>query len=119
MSAEAVLAEALARVEYKLDVLHAYFSKTDPARFLPLLAVVLGSKDQTCTACGQPVEHQIDFMNQVVTRKCGCSTGKLAPIDLGAFAPPVLPAREIPNGGSGDQQEDRYDAPRRGGTRKR
>lgn len=90
--------EALARIEYKIDLLlwlnpgiGGFPQMSDPRN--------------TCPACKQPVAYNVDIEDAVVIRKCGCSTGKIA-LDLKAFAPPVLPARKTDNGGRDDEQED-------------
>jgi len=67
--ADDVLAEALARVEFKVDLLMKHLQVKTP------LPMAFGG--HTCPACNTPVEYQIDVMKQVVTRKCACTTGKI------------------------------------------
>jgi len=117
MAAEGTLSEALIRIEYKVDLVLDYIGRTAPV----LLAQViqenrLGDSKQTCPACGNQVATQVDIVNKVITRKCGCSSGKSAPIDLGVFAPPVLPAKR--ESADGSDQEDRNNSRDRGGYRR-
>lgn len=66
-----ILAEALARVEYKLDLLMQNFGiKGAPMEF----------EASYCPVCSQPVKYQIDVVKNVVVRRCGCKTGKSAAI---------------------------------------
>lgn len=73
--ANAILAEALARVEYKLDLLlnglgFAGAMQTPMHHFIGAM----------CPACKNPIDYQVDLANQVVVRKCGCRSGKQPPI---------------------------------------
>lgn len=113
MPADPVIMEALARIEHKLDLLLKQSDNTPP------LMTKLGDVMHRCPVCNQQVDHQVDIVNGVVTRKCGCATGKIAPVDLGAFAPPAVPARERDNGRRSEDEEDGGDAPRRRGDRGR
>ncbi len=71
-SADAVLAEALARVEYKLDLL---------LRNLGAINAPLMSRESNCPACTKDFRYLIDTTNGMVVRSCGCSTG-LFPMKL-------------------------------------
>lgn len=73
-----ILAEALARIEYKLDALmrHLQIPMPPPMHFYGAL----------CPACASVVDYQIDLVNNVVVRKCSCSTGKYV------SAVPLFPA---------------------------
>ena len=100
MAANSKLMEALLRVEHKLDLLLGQ-ARLDEGDFTKV-----GSATHNCPLCKQNVQYTVDVADSVVIRKCGCSTGKIA-LDLGAFAPPVNPARKTDNGGRDDEQEDR------------
>jgi hypothetical protein len=112
MPADNVLAEALARVEHKVDLLLGDLLRLHHIIKCPQLGAIV-----TCPVCDQKVEYQVDQINKVIVRKCGCKTGLQAPLDLNAFAPPA-PARKDQDHG-GDEQEDRGnpDSGRRPGGR--
>jgi hypothetical protein len=111
MPADNVLAEALARIEHKLDLLlHA-----DRGNRLHANLPALGSQALPCPVCNQPVLYQVDQINKVVTRVCGCKTGLQAPLDLNAFAPPAQAQRkEDPNGAREDREDGSNPNPRGG-----
>lgn len=69
-----IIAEALARVEHKLDALLRHHNvPVFPMHFTGNL----------CAGCGTVVDYQIDIEHQVVVRKCQCKTGKIpSPIPL-------------------------------------
>lgn len=79
MEADDVLAEALARVEYKLDQLLTALKIGSP---LPMAAPM-----QSCPACSHPIEYLLDVNRNVVVRKCKCGTGKL---------PAIIPLTQLP-----------------------
>ena len=96
----AVLAEALARVEYKLDSI----IKALNLPVMPMQSVM----SSVCPVCSRTVTYQMDIVNGVVVRKCDCSTGKLPPTL--SLLPNIIPgvtngysAREAP---AGDDAED-------------
>ena len=78
-----LLAEALVRVEHKVDIL------------LQLITLVLGEhlpmpqvKDNNiCPVCSKPIRYYMDVIRRAVVRDCGCGTGLLAPSNLDLFAP--------------------------------
>jgi hypothetical protein len=106
-----VLAEALARVEHKLDlIINQSFGNT------PAFLTGVGDPSHTCPLCKKQVRYTVDVIKKVLTRQCGCKTGLQPPIDLAAFAPPALPARETADG---NDQEDRGDSNHRGERRRR
>lgn len=98
MPADNVLAEALARIEHKLDLLLALQMGKTPGMKKQLGEAI------NCPVCGRLVEYQVDQINKVIVRKCGCKTGLQAPLDLNAFAVPAE-ARK----GQADGREDRED----------
>ena len=102
--------EALARIEHKLDLVLLVVFGEDPHKTYKRV----GDPTHCCSLCHQNVEYQVDINDGVVLRKCGCKTGKIA-LDLGAFAPPALPARKNDNGGRDDEQEDRSNPDRGSG----
>jgi len=75
-----ILAEALARIEHKLDcMVRATSTPVYPMHF----------SGNVCPSCNQAVDYQIDVQHQVVVRRCGCSTGKVpSAIPLLPVAPP-------------------------------
>lgn len=73
-----ILAEALARIEHKLDLLLESQASQHPN----LLLTPVGDGEHTCPLCLKPVHYQVDFMNALIKRLCGCSTGLQAPVDL-------------------------------------
>lgn len=88
-----IIAEAVLRVEHKLDLL---------LKFLKVPAQQMHFPGQPCAVCGQAVEYQIDLMKSVVYRRCGCSTGKQPP------AQPLIPTIGAPGGneqGSGNPKQ--------------
>lgn len=96
MAAEDILAEALCRLEYKMDYLFRAVSSLAPTeKVLPMV-----SPGDTCPFCSKIVEYQVNVNKNVVSRKCGCKTGKIVP-DLNQFLPPA--AGNI--GGSSGHQE--------------
>jgi hypothetical protein len=90
--------EALARIEHKQDLL--LLSEKRVRRY-PQVSDT-GNK---CPVCLQPINYNVDIEDSVVIRKCGCSTGKI-PLDLKAFAPPVLPAKRNDNDRSDEDRND-------------
>jgi len=125
MAADSKHAEALARIEHKIDVLMSmmmFLVANQPGGRSQLMTPTsaerarVGSPQHKCPLCAEIVEYFVDPIDSVVVRKCGCKTGKLAPIDLGAFAPPGVPARKEHDDG---EQEDRSnsDPRRRSGKR--
>lgn len=94
--------EALARIEHKLDQVLEFLHTVVSAKF-DLTPV--GDPRHQCPLCGVPVSYLVDILSQVVTRKCGCSTGKIAPIDLSAFAPPAIPAKTGDGNGNRDEED--------------
>ena len=113
MSADSVLAEALARVEHKLDVLISLIAMGGLAgKFAQM-----GAPDHTCPLCHQQVKYQVDIFKGVVTRQCGCSTGLQAPLDLTMFSPPQPLKKENTDGRDEDQGSGNTD--RGNGNRRR
>lgn len=70
ISAEDVLSEALARIEFKLDLLLKHHKVPQMEMHFP---------GQQCPSCGWIIDYQINLAKNVVVRKCKCSTGKLVP----------------------------------------
>lgn len=121
MSADAKFAEALARIEHKLDLtmkMVARLLETNPMNVQILQDVQfdqVSNKQHECFLCGVAVEYAIDPVDSIVVRKCNCKTGKIA-LDMKAFAPPAMPVpkKETDNG---EQHEDRRNPPPRSGRR--
>lgn len=102
MAAESVIAEALARIEHKQDLILRWLRTMGTT--VPLAQV--GDDSHTCPVCSSRVSYAIDVLKKVVVRQCECKTGKIAPIDLSFFDPPVAPAKEERND---RDYEDRID----------
>lgn len=66
-----ILAEALARVEFKLDLLLRHL-KVNTNQMMQIGA-------HTCPVCSMVVTYQVDLAKSVVVRKCACGTGKIPP----------------------------------------
>lgn len=106
-----VLAEALLRIEHKLDVIMRGIGISEGVH--PQLHFV----GQVCPVCKQQIEYQVDIANQVVKRRCGCTSGKQPPLI------PLIPAAgDSPNGnasrrdgGSAELPPGPEDGPRRQG----
>ena len=90
-----VLSEALLRIEHKLDLL---LGNMRVGGHRPM-----GFQGNICPVCLQPVDYQVDIQQQVVKRRCGCSSGKqpnlipLVPVQgttNGIFADPAGPERD-------------------------
>lgn len=84
----AQMAEALARIEHKLDILlriQISIGANSPNGGPSPPATM--DKNLTCPVCGKQVRYNMNFFNAgVVVRSCGCKTG-LIPIDLDTFSP--------------------------------
>jgi hypothetical protein len=115
MAADSHIMETLARIEHKVDLLLILALRNGKAIGLP----AVGAEFQ-CPVCKQEVVYTVAINDGVVLRKCGCKTGKIA-LDLGAFAPPVSPAKKrVEEDEQRTDQEDRRDPDRgRGGSRRR
>lgn len=80
-----ILAEALARIEHKLDYLLRHHN-------VPVYPMHFSGN--ICPVCNKAVEYVVDVKSQVVNRRCDCSTGKV-PSAIPAL--PVVPSG-TPNG---------------------
>lgn len=75
--ADEILAEALARLEHKMDVViralmqKGYIAATNTPMHFP---------GHTCPVCNNLVDYQVELTKGVVVRKCKCTTGKVAPV---------------------------------------
>ena len=98
-----IIAEALARIEHKLDAIlrHGKVPAPPPMSFM----------GATCPACNQTVEYQVDLQNNVVVRKCQCSTGKfvsMIPLFPTLQPPGVTNARpDVSRAEDSSEREDR------------
>jgi hypothetical protein len=68
-----ILAEALARVEHKLDVLLRALGQDNS--FQPMHFT-----GQVCPICKATIDYIIDIQNNVVVRRCSCKSGKMSSI---------------------------------------
>ena len=101
MAADAVLAEALSRLEHKVDLLMHLIAGNFSGAHLQL-----GDPNHICPVCQSQVTYRIDIANKVAIRSCKCSTGLQAPIDLGAYSPPVIQARKDVGNGPEEDGDD-------------
>lgn len=88
----AIIAEALTRIEHKIDLVLTrlgFLDKT-PLRQLQF-------EGASCPVCLMTVSYQIDVVHGVVARKCGCTTGKL---------PPLIPLVPVPGAVNGPVELD-------------
>ena len=85
-----VLAEALVRIEHKVDILVRGTEVMFKALKIPaMLYKPLHFTGESCPVCQMPIDYQIDVLKKVVFRKCGCKTGKIPPaMDLVTIAQP-------------------------------
>jgi hypothetical protein len=81
MSADSILAEALLRIEFKLDLILKGLSlgSMEPMQF---------TERAPCPACREAIQFQVDIQQQVVKRVCGCKTGKQPPLQPFIPVPP-------------------------------
>lgn len=82
----AIIAEALARIEHKLDVIIR--------NVIPFASTAENSMSffNICPLCQRVVEHQIDLQHNVVVRRCGCSS-RMFPSVV-----PLTPSQQPQNG---------------------
>lgn len=64
-----VIAEAVLRIEYKLDLMlkAAGISSQMPMHFI----------GHMCPVCNHSIDYVVDIQHQVVVRRCDCKTGKV------------------------------------------
>lgn len=96
-----ILAEALARIEHKLDLLiDGLFMKSTVHSKVHFIG-------NTCPVCTEPIDYQVDVQHQVVVRRCGCKTGKIP------SAIPLLPVAQpgTQNGYPTPAEEERASVP--------
>lgn len=106
MPAEDVLAEQLCRIEWKLDLL------LRNAKLPSIMLMPMDSPGQSCPACKQSVEYKINVTKKVVTRKCGCGTGKI-PNDMDLFTSPIPGAIGGTSGNAEPEEPQAQDRRRR------
>lgn len=83
MNGAHILAEAILRIEHKIDAVMRHLKVPVPA---PMHFV-----GTICPGCGSMIDYQIDFQHQVAVRRCGCRTGKVP------SAIPLLPVEAQKN----------------------
>lgn len=96
---DALVLEALARVEHKLDLLLHSLGRvvSAPMEF---------AGAHTCPVCLRVVSYRIDFQHNVVKRVCGCSTG-MQPLTLDLSPVTKQPQQGVKNDGSPDAEPER------------
>lgn len=77
-----ILAEAILRIEHKVDLIltRLGFLDATPHPQLHFVGTV-------CPVCKQTIDYQVDITHNVVVRKCGCKTGK---------QPSIIPLIPVP-----------------------
>lgn len=81
-----IIAEALARIEHKLDSM---------LRHNQVPVYPMHFSGNLCAGCQKVIDYQIDVQHQVVVRKCDCKTGKVP------SAIPLLPVAPTPGAKNG------------------
>lgn len=76
-----ILAEALARIEHKVDALLDVLKSTSTFGQYYRIPKV-GDFSHNCPVCEKQVEYYIDAREGILRRKCGCKTGKVAAVKL-------------------------------------
>jgi hypothetical protein len=104
-----VIAEALARVEYKLDMLLWALNAT---KNTTMAAPNLGANMTRCPLCFDLIQYQVDIINQVTKRVCGCKTGMQPPTI--SFLPAVPEVKHGNSDGSGRGDGPEAEAPANG-----
>ena len=75
-----LIAEAVLRMEHKLDILlERMFAGPHPA---------MQFATTSCPVCKQQVVYQLDMEHQIAIRRCGCKTG-LVPTQFKIVPPPM------------------------------
>lgn len=89
-----ILAEALGRLEHKADIIIHLLR--DISKFVgsSFRIPAVGEFGHNCPVCGQQVNYEIDARAEVLNRKCGCKSGKIAPI---RFEPIPIPPKRSSN----------------------
>lgn len=96
----AILAEAVARIEAKLDMI---LGKLQFLEGTPYPQVhFIGTP---CPVCKQVIDYQVDLTHNVVVRRCGCKTGKQP------SAIPLVPIPGAPNASSNSGQNPDPNSP--------
>lgn len=87
-----ILAEALARIEHKLDLVLKTLKYPESTE----LKMPMQFSGHQCPVCMMPVNYQIDIMKNVVVRRCDCTTGKVPP------SSPLFPVTPSPGAVNGN-----------------
>ena len=69
-----ILAEAVARIEHKLDLILRAIKYYEAPERMPMNFI-----GHPCPVCDQLVKYTVDLTQNVVVRQCQCTTGKLVP----------------------------------------
>lgn len=96
-----IVAEALARIEHKLDLILQRLGFLDKTP-LPQMQFV----GMQCPVCQQQVQYQIDMTHNVVVRRCNCTTGKVP--SLIPLSPIGEPQNGNPSSGAGQRTNERF-----------
>lgn len=106
MAADNAILEALARIEHKVDLcLKMVTMVSNAGGGAPVLDhPAMMDPTHRCPVCGQNPKYNMDILNAIVTRSCGCGTGKIM-LDLNALAPPTL-QRRTPDDRTSDNTDD-------------
>jgi hypothetical protein len=106
-----ILAEAVLRIEHKLDLVLKRLGFLDATPH-PQMHFV----GHMCPVCNQAVDYQIDITHNVAVRKCGCKTGKqpstipLTPVTgaQNGNTPPASSATPSPDGREAENASNRH-----------
>jgi hypothetical protein len=102
-----ILAEALARIEHKIDLLFNVQGAQFNAH--PLMQF----PGNMCPVCKGQVRYVIDIQHNMAKRMCGCTTGVVATdIDLTPYDPQKQEGAQF-HGGSGEAQDSEDPAQRK------
>jgi hypothetical protein len=109
MSSDPLLSEALARIEWKLDIVirNQQMQAMREGQAVPNMPS-MQFEGTACPVCNTNVKHIIDIVAGAVRRVCGCGTGKLPPLMIS------LPIPE-PHRGTTDATEPSRDGDAQGG----
>lgn len=103
-----IITEALARIEYKIDLVLKHL-KIPVTLMQPMHFVGV-----QCPACQMMIQYTVDPVHGVVTRQCNCKTGKVAvpPLKLPAvLGEDNARGRTNPRSDEGEDSEEPHQRP--------
>jgi hypothetical protein len=103
-----IIAEAILRVEHKIDAVMRFLKvPSEPMHFVGL----------TCPSCNMPVDYTVDIQAGVVVRRCNCKTGKV-PATIPLLPVTTMPGEPNARGQEPVRESAGEDQPQRGSVRK-